>query len=259
MSNTIDLSTRVEQRFYAVVRWFGLLLASITFVASLMAGIISVHTLSSTVDDSIRPPTLLYEDFRRNLDASLATKEKLATSADTTLQDKENKERQAKMEADYERKLKPILDKILASLTKYAAAIQVSKPSEQGVNDFVRKNMKEIHAAVNDEMAWHYVSGLEKLTADLALDGDRLAKLPTADPHRVRWDEFLMSYTDQFRSGLAEQFERIKYEHANDGLEKAKAWGILSIAGAVFLTFVIATILLVLLRIERNTRTMLAR
>ena len=214
---------------------------------------ISLHTLMSTVDDSIHPPTLSYEDYRRNLEASQVTKAQSGT--DTTLQIKEQQEKQAKENVDYERKLKPHLDAILANLAKYAATIQAAKPSEEGVDNFVRENMRNIHDDWSDVLTWKYVDGLEKATADLAADGERLAKFPVDDPRRVRWDEFLTSYTNEFKKLITDDSIRIQTDHKQAAVDKAQALLILYAAGAVFFIFVIATILLVLLRIERNTRS----
>gem|GEM_PF-4761450 len=247
-----SISTLVERRFYVVARWFGLILASITFLAALFAGAVSIQKLTSTPDNQLRPPNISYDDFRSALEAAQLEKKK--TETDTTLQRKEQEVANAQESLNLERKLKPHLDAIIANLIKYADILQLAKPSEQGVGNFVREYMQKINYMADDTIAWKYVDNLEKATANLANDAERLSKLNPDDSRKVRWDGFLKVYTAKFIDLLEVERGRISGEQTRVAIEKAEALVIIYGAIGAFFTFIIATILLVLLRIERNTR-----
>jgi hypothetical protein len=106
----------------------------------------------------------------------------------------------------------------------------------------------------DDGLAWGYVEGLEKAAADLAADGGRLAKLGVGDARRVHWDQFLQWYTLAYREQIGAEERRIATERMS--VENGKSQAVMDFykAAAAFGVFVLATILLVLLRIERNTR-----
>ena len=109
--------------------------------------------------------------------------------------------------------------------------------------------------AICDELAWKYVEGLSKATRELASDGDRIAKLETTDPGRVRYDAFLDWYTKSYVQQVRAELQRIEAEKVRALASLAEAPMFFYAAAIAFGIFVLGTMLLVLLRIEGNTRT----
>ncbi len=247
----VSADTQIEHRFYSIARWFGLFVTTAALIVAAIAAIDGLQKTMSGVDSQIRSPAVSYDDFRSAADAAAAAP---ATHADTTLQQKEQVAAQAQADVDFEKRLKPDLDAIVGSLTGYAAALDVAKPSPQAVGDYVRNNMKDVSQGKNGDLAWAYVDGLKKATAALASDGDRLAKLSADDSRRVRWDKFLDWYTQSFKAGIGAEYRRIGIETAKAAADKVQSLWLFYVAGASFGVFIYMTMLLVLLRIERNTR-----
>jgi hypothetical protein len=150
--------------------------------------------------------------------------------------------------------LRQHLDAIVSNLTSYAAESGQAKPAGQAVTDYVRSNMQQIESFGQANLPLEYVEGLDRATGDLAVDADSLAKLDIHDPRRVRWDTFLTWYSDQYIGRLSAEFLRINNEKEKALSDTAEAPLFLYGAAVAFGIFVLGVIVLVLLRIELNTR-----
>jgi len=245
-------SVRIERRFFGIVRWFGLILTVVALALVALNGIGALSKVSGSVDDHLRRPNTGYAEYQRAAEAS--SQNATGGNVDQTVQRKEQEVARAQAELDYERRLKPHLDAIVASLSSYATAVDVGKPSAELVGNFVRQNMGTFTIGKDDGLAWGYVEGMEKAVSDLAADGGRLAKLGVGDTRRAHWDQFLQWFTAAYRGQLDQEQRRIAAERAAVASGKAEAVYDFYKASAAFGVFVLATILLVLLRIERNTR-----
>jgi hypothetical protein len=250
---TIDTSARVERRFFSIVRWCGLIAAAAALFAAVIAAFGGGSKLLNHSDTTLRAPTTTYDDFRRT--AVPSSQNNKPANKDTTLEDKEAEAARAAADAEFEKQLKPYLDAIIASLGSYATKVGQAKPSAQGIGDYVRQSMQQIGRYGSGEFAWKYVEGLSKATRDLAADGDRVAKLDTTDPGRVRYDAFLDWYTKSYIQQVRDELQRIEAEKVRALASLAEAPMFFYAAAIAFGIFVLGTILLVLLRIEFNTRT----
>jgi hypothetical protein len=251
--DSLSPGAAIERRFFTIVRWFGLMVTSITLAIAVAAAASGLFKLLPQTSSGIHTPKAAYDDFRRTTDA-LST-DNSQKSADTTLKQKEVAAANAAAEADFERSLKPHLDAILGNLVNYAVKIDQAKPSAQAVGDYVRSNMQQVWRSTRDDAAeWGYVQGLETATHDLAADAERLSKLDSGNPSRVRWDTFLDWFTRQYNQQINADLQRINMERAQAIANAAEAPGFFYAGAVAFGIFIFATLLLLLLRIELNTR-----
>jgi hypothetical protein len=225
----------------------------VALVIALVSAVSGVSKLTNRPDMRVHRPTTAYSDFQAA--QASHTDSKPAPNARTLEQrlDEAGAER-ASAEAEFEKLLKPHLDTIVSTLATYAAKTSQGKPAGQAVGDYVRSSMQQIGRSGQANLAWNYVEGLDKATGDLAADADSLAKLEINDPRRVRWDTFLDWYTEQYTQQLSAELERIDAEKAKALSDVAEAPLFLYGAAVAFGIFVLGTIILVLLRIELNTR-----
>jgi hypothetical protein len=251
---SVSPSTAVEHRFYTIVRWFGLITTTIALGIAIITALNGFSKLLTHSNPNVRTPTTTYDDFRHMTE----TRRSDITPAgpDTTLEQKEAAAAVAAAEADFEKRLKPHLDAIVASLVSYAAKTDQAKPAAQAVGDYVRSTMRQAaqFPSQDDLLAWGYVEGLEKATHDLAADAERLSKLEVNDPRRVRWDTFIDWYTQQYIQQTNAEFQRINAERAKAIADAAEAPTFFYAGAVAFGVFILATLLLLLLRIELNTR-----
>jgi len=251
LNNPIAPSARVERRFFGIVRWCGLIAATAALVAALIAGVGGGSKLLNQPNTQVQPPTTSYEDFRRTAVGS--RQDNQPANIDTTMKEKEAAAARAAADAEFEKQLKPHLDAIVASLSSYAAKTGQPKPSAQGVGDFVRQSMREV-GRYGSDLSWKYAEGLSTAARDLASDGDRLAKLETTDSGRVRYDAFLEWYTRAYIQQIRAELQRIDADKIRALSNIAEAPMYFYVAAIAFAIFVLGTMLLVLLRIELNTR-----
>ena len=251
-SMPLSPSVLVERRFFGIVRWFGLILTVVALILVALNGLGALSKVTGSADERLHRPTAGYADFQRTVEASAQTT--ADGNVDTSVQRKEQEVAKAQAELDFARRLKPHIDAMTASLSVYATAVDVGKPSADRLGEFVRGNMATFTIGKDDSLAWGYVEGMEKAVSDLAADGGRLAKLGVGDARRAHWDQFLQWYTAAYRGQIDQEQRRIAGERAAIAAGKAQAVYDFYKASAAFGVFVLATILLVLLRIERNTR-----
>lgn len=247
----VSPSTAVERRLYSIVRWFGLIVTTLALALSIIVVFNGLSKLPYHSSSTLEIPSTSYEDFRRIAEARRSDTSPAAT--DTTLQQKQEAAAAAAAEADFEARLKPHLDAIVANLASYAAKTDQAKPAAQAIGDYIRSNMKQFSGR-DDTLAWGYVKGLEKATRDLAADGDRLSKLPGDDARRVRWEAFLDWYTQQYIQQINAELQRINAEREKAISDAAEAPAFFYAGAVAFGVVIIATLLLLLLRIELNTR-----
>jgi hypothetical protein len=242
----------VERRFFTLVRWFGLIVTSIALGIAVIAAISGLLKLFHHPNTSVHTPTVTYGDFRRAIAPEQSSADR---NNDTTLQQKQAEAAKAMAEAEFEKQLKPHLDAIVANITAYADNLGQAKPDAKALGDYVRTNMQQALRATDDHsLQWSYVSGLEKATHDLAADASRLSKLDPSDPNRVRWDAFIDWFTSQYKHQLSVELQRISAERMETIAGKEAAPALFYAAASAFGIFLVFTLLLLLLRIELNTR-----
>src|SRR6478672_8461476 len=151
-------SARVERRFFSIVRWCGLIVATAALLAAVIAAFGGGSKLLMQSDTTVRTPTTTYDDFRRTaVPSSQNTK---PANKDTTLEEKEAEAARAAADAGFEKRLKPYLDAIVTNLGNYATKVGQAKPSAQGIGDYVRQSLQQIERYGSNELAWKYVEGL---------------------------------------------------------------------------------------------------
>jgi FlaG/FlaF family flagellin (archaellin) len=249
----VNPSARVERQFFSITRWFVLIATTIALAAAIIAGAGGGLKLFNAPDTHIRTPTTSYDDFRKTAETS--RQNNAPENMDTTLNEKQAAAARASAEAEFEKRLKPYLDAIVASLSAYGTKTAQAKPSAQSIGDYIRQWMQEIEKYGPDDLAWKYAEGLSIAARDLASDGDRLAKLDVSDPGRVRWDSFIEWYSKSYVQQMRTELQRIDDEKMSALSSVAEAPRYFYAAVIAFGIFVLGTILLVLLRIEWNTRT----
>jgi hypothetical protein len=248
----IDPGVLVERRFFTIVRWFGLIITSIALGIAVITAIDGLLKLFRHPNTTVHAPTVTYGDFRPAIGPEQSS---ASRNPDTTLQQKQAEAAKAAAEAEFEKQLKPHLDAIVGNITTYADNLGQAKPDAKALGDYVRTNMQQVLRLTGDQsLQWSYVSGLEKATHDLAADASRLSKLDPSDPNRVRWNIFIDWFTDQYKQRLSAELQRINVEKMETIAGEEAAPALFYGAASAFGIFVVFTLLLLLLRIELNTR-----
>lgn len=245
---------KTERRFFTIVRWFGLIVASLALGCVILAAIFAAYKAAPNTGGSVRTPTVTYDDFRKTTE--VARTDVSNVGADQTLAKKQADADKANAAAAFEKRLEPHLSGIVSDLTNYSSKLGQAKPSAQAVGDFVRKNMNDIaNATGNWSNSWDFAERLGRATHDLSADADRLYTLNSDDARRVKWPAFLEWFTRNYRQQIGAEMQRIHSERARSVVEAAQVPGLLYSAAIAFGVFIVATLLMLLARIEMNTRS----
>ena len=228
-------SRRLEWGIYGGVRWLALIVTATAFVVTASATIIAGFELLS--GNGFHLPSTTYRDFQENI--STHTQEVKTAPSPTD---------------DSDTKYNAYIAATFRNLTGYAAKVGQPKPSEAAFTGYAKQQLARVRDLTgttttdsidrNDSVPLGYIAGLEKITGDLAADGDRLAALKVDDPSRVRWDTFLDWYTGNYENKLQAEIQSKRSEVPT--LQNVAVIGAAIIVLGVFL--------LVILRIELNTR-----
>jgi hypothetical protein len=240
----------VEKKFYLLSRGFIFLLAFLALSVSIGAVAFSGMKYTASADTTMHEPKISYADFQ----SVIAEQQEREAASDTTLEKQTRTVEAEQKKLEFERLLKPKLDSINKNISLYSEALGMPKPAPAAIGAYLRESMEEVVGLTSGEMAWAYVDSLVKATDDLAADRVRLSKLSELDPARLRWDKFLEAFTSVYLSELKKEQHRIASSHQDALIEKASATLYLGVAAGAFLVFVATTMLLILFRIERNTR-----
>lgn len=249
------VSLRVERRFFSVTRWAVLIGAAFAIAITVIVLCIVGWQMTRSVDDAISPAVPKYSEFKDSVEKSKGEVSK-KNSDDKELKNKEIAAAKAQADLEFEKKLQPYIDRIYKGLSTYAETVREASPNRDGLRTYVKNNMDAIISNMPDkaDLPWEYAEGMARSSTDLAGDAARIATLAESDPARVSIDNFVTWYSKKFFSNLSAEQKRIQLEEAQVARGKGEAATQLVVAGITFGIFAALTILLVLLRIERNTR-----
>ncbi len=248
-------ATRIERNFFAITRWFILICAVVTVFATVAMLASAAYEFTRSPNASISPDTPRYQALREQLETQKRTVPPTQAANNAILQ-KERQAAKAQAELEFEKRIQPIIEKIYGNLASYAKAMRQPAPAMEAIQQYIKGRMTLVRDAYPDResLQWKFVDGLAQACGDLADDAQRLVKLPDADDSRVEYTSFIQWYTDTFFANLRAETSRVQQETMSVAAGKAAASGRMMMAAAAFGVFAALTILLVLLRIERNTR-----
>ncbi len=98
------------------------------------------------------------------------------------------------------------------------------------------------------------IAELDDFVEDLVDDADNLVKLGKADVRRPSWMSSIEWFFFERKNQLRHEHERVQQEQHDALQDNANALVNLMVAGSAFIAFMFFVIILVLMRIESNTR-----
>jgi len=239
----------IETTFFSVVRKFCMFIASISIIVVVIFLLSSLSDFMSSADEDISDPDVSYNEYKDELqnryDNSYVTKDSATSSSST-----EQKER--KLIADSERlEFEKEFDKDYKEIEKHLNEYAKIVGDDPVSNYNIRKWLLD---KATEEDNLDSLNELNDFVEDLRDDADKLKKLDSADQRRPKWIKSLEWFFDERNKQLQNEHERIQQEHYEAMTDKAEALTQLIVAGSAFITFMFFVIILVLMRIESNTR-----
>lgn len=231
----------MERNFFWIVRLFGLLIASISLLVVLVSGYLAFDQYTATANETATPPKVELSKYKE-LVADNITRESLASER---VAENANSATSSTKESDpLQDEIKDKFEAIVSNLNKYAAKQAVSQDmvNEKGLANY----LSEQTSGFDESTQILYIR-------QLAQESEKLSK-SAIEEKAIEWTQFLEWFTSEFKAQLAGEQERIQLERMTASQEKAEASITLAFAGGAMLVFMFFTMILVLLRIEINTR-----
>jgi len=143
------------------------------------------------------------------------------------------------------------VDKIKANLDAYGSAMGIGYVERSSLNDALLQLLSNDNAETID----NYLSQLEKFTGQMAALAPSAKKVASRDNRNVSYDAILDWFDGAYRQEVKDiETNAEEAATANSARQTEARWNFI-IAAIFFGIFVLFTMLLVMLQVERNTRT----
>lgn len=247
--STSKKSSKWEVRYFSVVKYLSFAVASIalTIALSMGLGLVGTFMEANEVED-VKIDKIEFQTLKSKLKAEEDKRYESGATVDQSQSQKELEEQQRAVEV--EEKLNKYFANIEENINTYAKTLK-----QQSVKEFGADRLKVALDKTDDKgEPWVFWELMDEFTQDLARDANEISELEDGDYRKVDWksaiDWAVKSYVRSINNHEQQKLQqKVKVQKA---LEEAEVEiMVLSIAFAVFIFF---TIILALLRIERNTR-----
>ncbi len=241
----------MDKTFFAIVRRFGLLIAFLALIVTVGALAWGIMLYQTSVRQDIAKSRIGYEKFKESLRPPPTTQGQTAMDTDSTPSSPV-----AAGKTAFERQFDLYVGQIVANAKRYLG------PDYTVTEEEIRSNCKELTDRLpteqHDSLALGFMEQFAKLSGTFADDPANRANL--SDPYEKgdRWGKFDSWIVTEFQTQLEAENERVQKETLEAAANKIRATQLLGAAGVAFVTFVFFTLMLVLIAIERNTRTVVA-
>lgn len=239
---------QMERKFFKINQMFFMVITSLSLLGAVGCLIYGLSLRNATANDTITQPTPTYEQLKRDKAAEKAENERSKTQRDAQAAQPGERMPQANPEAIPAEHL-DVLNSIEKSLVSFSQkSNQISPPDKIRFRIFKRADgySKYLSAA----------GLLRQLNAEakaLEADAERIKSMPSTDPEYITWALFLDHFFTQAEENILEQRRNIEEENAKAERKRLMSNWVLYGAAAAFNIFILFTMFLVILSMERNT------
>ena len=242
---------KLENGFLAILRIVILIVLAVSLVAAAGFAVYAVKDLAAK-EEAFKPEKvdtkLMLQELRNSLEDSPAPAPAAPASSKSEAPKVEGKA------------LEEELNKQLKSVTDFLAQFQKNLTNPEGFKSSLRrKAMTLAYEPKNEASVLSYAKGQTELFALVLTDKDIIAALKKKEDGNESFGKFFNSaveiYPEFFKRQLEERKEFESSEAARVAGAKAGAMMKLYAAGGLFGSFLLVSLILVLVKIERNLRT----
>ncbi|HOI82753.1 MAG TPA: hypothetical protein PKW30_00440 [Campylobacterales bacterium] len=234
----------MESKFFSIARKFSFIMAGLTLVIAIGFGLYAATKLiSHPVNETIKVPSVSSASYFDEKSASAENEE--AKQSPKVLNEKAGKsavdEAAEKAAAVVTKNLNECASKILGTTGEYYRT--------NGVADVFKNNFaKQIMDIADEQKAIEFFGAISKDSAEVVKNQQKIKESGKEPTSFIDW--YFGKYVEQ----LKEEKARIEQEKADKEASKVEAMLLVYLAAVAFGIFVSFTIILVLFRIELNTR-----
>jgi hypothetical protein len=246
------MKINVERKFFKISQQFFFIITSVSLAIAVGCFFYALHLYTATPKEKISQPTPSYTDL-------LAKKAREAAAAE-----RQKARQEARKEAAPTSNAEPAPPKNPESIP--AEYLDTLNSIEKSIVSFANKARQ---VAPSDKLRFRIYKAAERYTAYVAIpallqqldaeakkleaDAERIRSLQQSAPDYITWAEFLDNFFEQIDINIAEQEKNINIEKEQVRLKKAFSYFIFYTAAVAFCVFILFTMFLVIISMERNT------
>ena len=233
------------------MRRFGLVVALVTLLGAIGGTVWAIYSYNSPVNENITEPKVQYKDFKQKATAKAGSPDGQEDSIPAA-----NDPTERPMASESDRRFEAHLQRIFEIASKYLQPeLNLPEAYRDGLRDGCKTLISQLPEKNQPELGEAFMTQFEAATISFVGDASNSGNPndPSADKGR-RWDSFSQWMFKSYRSQINEETERILQEKLKADFRKTQAGVVATAAGASFVIFMLFTLMLVLLAIERNTR-----
>ncbi|WP_414433204.1 hypothetical protein [Alcanivorax sp. IL2] len=236
-------------KFFRIVGVASYILAALALAVAVFATIASGSAWLTGVDEDIQQPEIGMEGYREHVNPVAKSDESVG------LGEIDIKNREEESSAIQER-----INNLAVLINKYARLTRQRSANKEGLDNWLRSQAGNLSHQDYLRFLDSLVESFEVDLVNPAEDEDssllvtNIPGLENADTTHINWDKYLEWFTWEYITRYQSELARIEQEKLGQAQAKAGSIATLIIAGSAFAIFVFATVILLLVRIESNTR-----
>ena len=227
-------------RFFKIVGIFSYGCAALAITATILLALTATVQNSTSVDTTIRITPYTVDDYRADKAEAGNEQKSLANTNANSIPSHEDLEAEA-----HRKEVQTVFDSIVAKLDAYGNATSQGGTNPEGLSNYLNKIME----GLPDDQPLKFLYALEE-----ALTGLNAQSLSKPHSGQIQWNEFLQKFSINYVDQINAEQERISDEQLATMAAKAESTIYLYAAGVAFVVFIFFTLILLLVKIESNTR-----
>lgn len=238
------------QRFFRIAGGASYLVAALALVVAIIGGLGFLGGWMTGVDDQITHPKLGIADYKESV--------KPASSSDS--KSEQSKKTEAKPDKQ-DGQISDLVFDLVKKIGQYGERTEQVDVSPQGVREWIDgigenfleredtlKFLSSLVDAFDRDLLQPVLSGSD------AIKTRKIPGLERSNSDYVEWPQYLDWYARAYTEAYAAELHRIEAEQAEQMKARADSLSSAMLAAGSFIVFLLATLVLLLVRIEINTR-----
>lgn len=222
----------IERGFFAIVQKISLTFAIVAFIAVIVFAYISYENIMAEANDEIEPPIIKLADYQNPISAENDSPEAQKIQKSLT----ENNQDNSKFDQAFEQSV----DQIVKNLSQLPDEVI----NKDGIEQKIKILIKIKTNPYKQDLQLSYAQSLAKLTRQLVnVGGDK-----------TNIDDFIRWHDKEFAFQVEQQTQANLAEMNNLQNQRATGYMTLGMAFALLGIFIMFVMMLVMFRIEQNTR-----
>ena len=240
----------MENKFLSISKSFILFLTGLAIVSSIIMSIYSLVKFSSSTNEIVKEPVVESSQFFNELkDERIINKEKeTKPTIDKNIIDTKKVEEKSKMDIATEETAKILFKNLNENANKILGLSSTEHYNLGGIENYLKNISKNIISISDENKAINFFNSL-------AVDSNKLVEYyELFENKKTKPEDYIQWYYLEYYNQIVAENQRIFEKKNQRDIDKIEAFTLITQAAIAFGIFIGLTIVLVLFKIELNTR-----